>query len=533
VELAGLIEPAAYPGDASAASGVDWVQTHISHVFLTGERVYKLRKAVDLGFVCFATREQRDADCLREVALNRRLAPDVYLGVAALVRSGGRLRVGPVGEALAAEAAEHCVVMRRLPAGRDALSLLERGELAPGDLERVAALVAGFHDRHGLGVPAPFAAAEWLERCTRPVEESFAMIDAGPASAAPPAELARARERCREFVRGHAPRFEARRREGRAVDGHGDLHLQHLWFEQPGAAPIAIDCLEFNADLRRIDAAAEVAFTAMDLVYRGHAPLAERFLGAYAGARDDFDLYGVVDYFASYRAAVRAKVAALAARDPDIGAEQRERAAQSARRHLELAARLLEPRPPGALVLVGGVVGTGKSTAARALAELGGGVVVSSDRVRKRLAGLAPTARPAGGRDEGLYAPQARERVYEALLARAAPLLASGRGAILDATWSRRADREKARALARAHAARCVFLETTCAPEVARARLAQREAAGRDPSDAGPEFLAVSAARFEPWAAGEPGAHVALRTDRPEWREELAKLVGSELAARG
>jgi predicted kinase len=169
---------------------------------------------------------------------------------------------------------------------------------------------------------------------------------------------------------------------------------------------------------------------------------------------------------------------------------------------------------------------------ARALAELGGGVVVSSDRVRKRLAGLAPTARPAGGRDEGLYAPQARERVYEALLARAAPLLASGRAAILDATWSRRADRESARALARAHGARCIFLETTCAPEVARARLARREAAGRDPSDAGPEFHAVSAARFEPWAEGEQGLHFALRTDRPEWREELAKLAGSELAAR-
>jgi aminoglycoside phosphotransferase family enzyme len=359
-ELAGLAEPAAYPNDASASpGGVDWVQTHISHVFLTGERVYKLRKAVDLGFVCFATREQRDADCLREVELNRRLAPDVYLGVAALVRAGGRLRVGPVGESLAAGAAEHCVVMRRLPAGRDALSLLERGELAPEDLERLAALVAGFHDRHGLGVPAPFGAAEWLERCTRPVEESFAMIDAGPASGAAPAELARAREGCRKFVREHAARFEARRREGCAVDGHGDLHLQHVWFERPGAAPIAIDCLEFNADLRRIDAAAEVAFTAMDLVYRGHEPLAERFLGVYAGARDDFDLYGVVDYFASYRAAVRAKVAALAARDPDIGAEQRERAAQSARRHLALAARLLEPRAPGALVLVGGVVGTG------------------------------------------------------------------------------------------------------------------------------------------------------------------------------
>jgi aminoglycoside phosphotransferase family enzyme len=162
-ELNALAAPDAYPDDPSAALGVEQVQTHLSHVFLTGRRVYKFRKAVDLGFVCFTARAERNADCLREVSLNRRLAPDVYLGVAPLLRAP--VRIGPVAEALAQEPgggpeAEHCVVMRRLPTGRDALTLLTRGALSGEQIERAAALVARFHDRHGLGTPAPFTAEE-------------------------------------------------------------------------------------------------------------------------------------------------------------------------------------------------------------------------------------------------------------------------------------------------------------------------------------------------------------------------------------
>ena len=120
------------------------------------------------------------------------------------------------------------------------------------------------------------------------------------------------------FAGKHADRFERRRLAGCAVDGHGDLHLQHLWFERDDGDPIAIDCLEFSEPLRRIDAAAEVAFPAMDLRYRGVAAEAERFLRVYARERDDFDLYAVVDFFASYRAAVRAKVASIAVADAAI-----------------------------------------------------------------------------------------------------------------------------------------------------------------------------------------------------------------------
>ncbi|HKJ23317.1 MAG TPA: hypothetical protein VKB65_00745, partial [Myxococcota bacterium] len=325
---AALARPAAYPDDPDAVAGIEWVQTHLSHVYLTRTRVYKFRKAVDLGFVDFTTRAERDADCLREVALNRRLAPDVYHGVAPLLGTADAPRVGPVGEGLE-PGVEHCVVMRRLPAGRDALHLLEAGDLRAEQLDRVAELVARFHAGHGLGRPAPFAPADWLARCTEPAEQNFRTLAEAGADVVAPELLAQARDRARAFVAAHADRFEQRRAAGRAVDAHGDLHLQHVFFERDDADPLVIDCLEFAARLRQIDAAAEVGFPAMDLAYRGHARWAERFLRVYAAASDDYDLYSVVDYFTAYRAGVRAKVASLAARDAGIAPAQRAGAAES------------------------------------------------------------------------------------------------------------------------------------------------------------------------------------------------------------
>lgn len=526
-----LCEPSAYPGDPSASAGVEWIQTHLSHVFLTGSRVYKLRKAVDLGFVCFASRAERNADCLREVALNRRLAPDVYLGVAAVEGARGDERVGPIAESLAGDG-EHCVVMRRLPAGRDALSLLQAGRLPPEGLDRAAECIAEFHAAHALGVPAPFAATEWLERCTQPVERNFALLADAPGQSFARELLARARDAARRFAARHPERFEARRLAGRAVDGHGDLHLQHLWFERDGADPIFVDCIEFSSELRRIDVAAEVAFLAMDLRYRGEAGRAARFLRRYARASDDFDLYSVLDYFLAYRAAVRAKVASLAADDPDIGREQRERAAESARRHLELAAEALVPASRGALVLVGGAVGTGKSTAAEALADRIEGVVIATDRVRKREVGLAPTARAAADLRRGIYTTEWTERVYAGLLGRAGPVVASGRVAILDGTFATRAHRRQARAAADALGVGVRFVETRCPPELARERLARRAAAGTDPSDAGPELHAQSLAGFEALDAAEGIPVDVVDTADPAWRDILARSVSTWKLAR-
>ncbi len=526
-----LCRPEAHPGDPDALR-VEHVQTHISHVFLTRERVYKLRKTVDLGFLDFSTREARNADCLREVALNRRLAPRVYLGVAPVIREAGRWRVGPVGEALAADdgrggVPEHCVVMRRLPAGTDALSRLQAHDLGSQELDRVAARVARFHDENGLGAPAPFSPDAWLERVTAPVAANFESLGAGGTD---PALRARAQDAARRFEKDHADRFERRRRAGRAVDGHGDLHLDHIWFAGGADDPLLIDCIEFSETLRCIDAASDVAFLVMDLAYRDRSDLGERFLRRYARERDDFDLYGVVDYYVAYRAGVRAKVAALAAGEAEIPEVQRRAAAESAERHLGLAADALERPASGVLVVVSGSVGAGKSTLAELVADALGGVVVASDRVRKRLAGLAAGER--GGEAAGLYDEEHTERTYAALLERAAPIADSGRAVVLDATFARARHREVARAWGRERGLRVILAEARCAEDVARARLARRQHEGHDPSDAGPELLARSLAAFEPTLEWPASDRIAIRTDAEGWQSGAAEDLRA-LAVRG
>jgi aminoglycoside phosphotransferase family enzyme/predicted kinase len=526
--VADLSRPAAHAGDPRAGDGVEVVQTHLSWVFLTPGRVVKVRKAVRLPFVDFGTRALRNEDCLREVHLNRRLAPDVYLGVAPVERGAEGFAVGAVGEALAgdvARAPEHAVVMRRLPAGRDALSLLEAGALLSVHLDGVAETLARFHERVGLGRAAPFASPAWRDAVARPMAANLASLRETRPEGLEPRALERLEARFASRLEALGPALEERRLEGRAVDGHGDVHLQHVWFEGGPEAPLLVDCLEFSAELRRIDAASEVAFLAMDLAYRGRADLGARFLRRYAERSDDYGLYPVVDLYAAYRAAVRAKVAGLASRDPAIAREQRANAAASASRHVALAESLLAEPLTGPLVALCGTVGSGKTTAAERLGDLLEGALVSSDRTRKRLAGLAPQARSAAEVGGGIYAAEWTERTYEAILERAAPVVASGRAAVLDATFASAAQRSRARERAARLGARYWLVEVRCTEATAQERLRRRSEAGRDPSDAGPDFLATSLARFEPPDEWPADRRLVLQSDGPHFEPDLARAA--------
>ncbi|MFT5442153.1 MAG: aminoglycoside phosphotransferase family enzyme/predicted kinase [Myxococcota bacterium] len=493
-------------------AAIEWIQTHISHVFMVRDRVFKLRKSVRLPFLDFSSREARNADCLREIALNRRLAPDVYLGVAPILFEAGRACVGKLGESVANPGQEHVVVMRRLPTGRDALSLLENDELRPTHLEAVAQLLSRFHTKVALEQPLHWTEREWLERTSAPMLESlFAVTDAKLISASRSEEL---ESQVRSRLLNARPHIELRRLEGRAVDAHGDLHLDHIWFDQATSTdPLMIDCIEFNEDLRKIDSASEVAFLAMDLAYRGRSDLADYFLAAYAMSKDDYGLFTVVDLFVGYRALVRAKVAALASKQSSIAEAQRAAARSSIERHIALTEQFLEDKKAAGIVLICGTVGSGKTTVARYLAQTGHGIPISSDRVRKSLAGLPPTTHPTTIADEGIYAPSKTDDVYRALLERAQSVVESGRTALLDASFSRRWQRALVRSWALERGIAVRLIEVRCKRDTAISRLEARWAAGTDASDAGPDFLSTSEDRFEApdeWPASD---HEIVWTD--------------------
>jgi aminoglycoside phosphotransferase family enzyme/predicted kinase len=528
--LHALSRPNAYPDDPSAASGIEAIQTHISHVFLTRERVYKIRKPVDLGFLCFATRLERNDDCLNEIRLNRRIAPDVYLGVAAIRReSAGRWHIGPVRETLecdpTGEPLEHCVVMRHLPADGNAKKLLEAGRLHREHMQGLAKAIARFHAAHGLGRPAPWTLEQWLERTLRPVRDTFELARGTTPDAIDQNLLGRCETSMMTQLDSRRARFEARCSEGRAVDGHGDLHLDHIWYEYGPEDPIAIDCIEFNEELRRIDVAAELAFTAMDLAYRARGDLAETFLHAYALETDDYALYDVIDFHIAHRALVRASVAGVVSGEEEVDIEQRSAAAESAAEHLRFAAKGLDSERRGSIIVVCGIVGTGKSTLANAAAECLPGVVVASDRVRKRLAGLDPETRATAAVGRGLYDEASTDQVYRALLERARPIVESGRVAILDATHSRRHQREVAMRWANERGLGAFLLEARCDAAETRRRLLGREQDSERISDAGVDFHAESVRRFESTDEWPSDRRAVIHTDLPNWRATLADLL--------
>jgi aminoglycoside phosphotransferase family enzyme/predicted kinase len=461
--------------------------------------VWKLKRPIDYGFVDYSTLDRRRRCCEDEVRLNRRLAPDVYLGVIP-VRLGPQGHwFGPTGDIV-----DYAVHMRRLPEAQSAEALLRRGALAPEHLTRLAARLARF-----FADATPVPPAGTIDAIRENVTENFAQVEPFVGRFVTREAFDAVRSWQLEGLQQDPGRFRARVEQGRIRDGHGDLRLEHVYFED--VQPIVIDCVEFSARLRCGDAAADVAFLAMELTARARADLAERFLADFALATDDYDLYGVVDFYAAYRAWVRGKVAAFLAADPSTPPPKAVRKAEEARTLFALARSYAQARsgaPP--LIAVGGVIGSGKSTLAEALGQATAVPVLSSDRTRKALAGVHATERAP----ERAYSKAFSERTFDELFRRAAVVLESGRGVVLDATFRERGLRLRARDLARRHGRRFVFAETVCDEATLRERL-RRRAAGPSVSDAGEGLLERVRAEFDPVTELAADQHVRIDTSGP------------------
>ncbi|PRX45210.1 hypothetical protein B0I33_110310 [Prauserella shujinwangii] len=444
-------------------------ETHIGVVFLVGDRAYKIKKPVDLGFLDFSTPELRRAACAREVELNRRLAPDVYLGVAELSDVDGTV--------------EPVVVMRRMPADRRLATLVREGADVTSAVDRLARMVAAFHSTADRGPEIDGEGSrDAIERRWR---DSFEQVR--PLGVLGTAEFTEIERRALEFLAGRAALFDRRIAEGRVVDGHGDLLADDVFCLDDG--PRVLDCLEFDDRLRWLDGLDDIAFLAMDLERLGSPALARRLLARYAEFAGDPSPASLRHHYVAYRAFVRAKVACLRSAQGDPGS------AGQAREYAAVALRHLRAGGPR-LVLVGGLPGTGKSTLAGRIADELGAVLLSSDRLRKELAGVSPHESRAAGYGAGIYSSGHTELTYGELRHRAEELLALGETVVLDASWIHASERAAVTDVAvRTHselrALRCV-----APPEVAARRIRDRHG---DVSDADPAVAARMAADAEPW----------------------------------
>ncbi len=471
-----LEDPRAYPYPVTE---VRVVQTHISWVCLAGSFAYKIKKPVDFGFLDFSTLARRKALCAAEVMLNRRFAPELYIGVVPIVRVDGGVRIEGVGEAI-----EWAVKMRRFPQSAQLDECLARGELSAEELRDFAVDLAAIHDSLPQRPPGAFgsASAVW-----NPVAENFHQIAATTLRTRCADVLARLEAwsdaQHLRLIRAFNDRLAA----GFVRECHGDLHLSNL--VRLDAGIVAFDCIEFSAGLRWIDVISDVAFLVMDLEMRGRRDLASAFLDRYLQASGDYQGARLLRYYRVYRSLVRAKVAALQYADTN------EQHACIRRFDAHVAhAGAAAFTDAAALFLTCGVSGSGKSWLSERLVPLLPAIRIRSDVERKRDSGSEPAH----------YGAADIARVYDKIARDAAAVVAGGTSVIVDATFLTAPLRDRfARVARRSGVAMCVIY-TTAPRAVLESRIRSRNAAGTDPSDADVAVLAGQLEVFE-----EPsGAHV-------------------------
>lgn len=476
--VADLSLPEAYPWTPAA---IEVIETHISWVFLAGDRVVKVKRPVDLGFVDHTSLAARRRSCLDEVQLNRRLTHDVYRGIVPIAREDGGYRIGDLLDPDATPAddpaagVEWGVLMRRLPAHRMLDQLLRSDSAPPNLAERLAERLIPFH-RSILSCGAATQAEGVAAMTTAVVMENLDQLAPFAGDPLGAVELGFAVDAMRGFVAGHGDLFRDRAVAGSIREGHGDLRCEHVCLDDEWVQ--IFDCVEFSREIRCADVASDLAFLLMDLARLGRDSIGQALVARYRSAR--FDLPdALLRFYRVHRALVRAKVACM--EQAGVGGDAARRFGDEAVAYLHLAtAQALTTRP--SVIVMTGLSGTGKSTVARAIARSLDLPVVVSDTVRKELAGQTGPAPADWG--QGLYAASRTTQTYERLRARAHDTLAAGTGVILDATFLDEGERTRVASLADAAEVPFVLVETVCDPETALARIRERAARGGSSSDA-------------------------------------------------
>jgi len=454
-------------------------ETHSAVVVLLGDRAYKIKKPVDLGFLDFRSIESRRVACHRELALNRRMTPDVYLGVADVA--------GPDGAPC-----DHVLVMRRMPDERRLGLLVRSGVEVRSDLRQLARGVAAFHAsaRTNQAITS-CGSAEALAARWRSNTEGLREL--GPLLVTK-ATLDEIEELALRYIAGREPLLSSRMRAGFVRDGHGDLLAEDIFCLADG--PRALDCLDFDDRLRWMDVLDDVATLAMDLERLGALQAAQSWLSDYAefsGVRQPLSLS---HHYIAYRAVMRAKVAAIVERgsvqaDSAAAAEQTRTLALLGLSHLR-AGRVR-------LILLGGVPASGKSTLAEGLGDAIPAAVLSSDRARKELSGIPPTQHMHARFGEGIYTPEFTGRTYKRLADQVERLLALGETAIVDASFSTGEQRELLRSVGHLTSADVIELRCFAPKEVLESRLRSRAAQPATFSDADSDIAHHMAAITDPW----------------------------------
>jgi aminoglycoside phosphotransferase family enzyme/predicted kinase len=418
--IAFLSDPASY----GIAGAVERHETHGAIVFLAGDFAYKLKRAVRFPYMDYSTPERRRAACAAELAVNRRMAPSLYIGVRSIREANGRLRFG---EADDPQALDWVVAMKRFPQSALLEQMRRKGQLTDAIMRKLADAIAVFH--MCAEATRTFVGAAGIAEV---VEGNISVLTSFRHKPFAEEKIAAYAAASRAAVKTMAARLDARRDAGFVRHCHGDLHLNNVCMLED--EPVLFDAIEFNEAFSHIDVFYDLAFLLMDLEHGGDGRFANTVLNRYLECTGDFGGLALLPLLLSCRAAVRAHVKAAQAKgDGNVEKE--------ALSYLEDAIRFLEPAPPR-LIVLGGVSGTGKSTLGRALAPMigaaPGAVMLRSDVLRKSLWNVSDKmALP-----DAAYTADVTREVYDVLRSRAEGILAQGHSVIADAVYGTSEERK-------------------------------------------------------------------------------------------
>lgn len=509
-----MSRPDFYPHRPAA---VELVQTHISYVFIAGDLVYKVKKAVDFGFLDFTTPEKRRDNCLKEVALNRRLAPEAYLGVEEISEGAtGALVLGPGRKVV-----DYAVKMIKLPEEKMLVNLLAGRKIEPQDMDAIARKVSDFHSQAETGGDIDRFGS--LEIIRKNHDENFEQTGNYIGRTILREQYDFIRAYIYNFLRTKKELLENRVAGGHIRDCHGDLHAEHVCLAD---GIIIFDCIEFNDRFRYSDTAADVAFLSMDLDFRGYPDFSREFVKAYARHSGDEDLAELLPFYQCYYAYVRGKVIGFRLDDPVIGAAEKKSARLTARKYFNLAAKYATIRRKPLLIITTGLMGSGKSILARNLAAVLGAKVIRTDILRKEILNIRPEERRLEKFGEGIYSEEMSARTYEKAFEKAKAILAGGGSVIIDASFKRNEARLRAAQIAAEAGSGFFALQCECTSAVVRERLDRRIKAGRDASDGRWELYEQQQRDYDKVTGLPKGSHILVDTCGTPGRSLYRALSG-------
>jgi aminoglycoside phosphotransferase family enzyme/predicted kinase len=489
-----MLEPDFYPHPVQTP--IRLMQTHVSYVTLTGEYAYKVKKAVNFGFLDYSTLAKRQHFCEEELRLNQRAAAPLYLETLPITQQGSTYHLGGTDQVV-----EYVVKMRQFPQSALLSHLFEQGDLTEALLRQLAEAIAQFH--LSAETNNYIRAFGTVENIRQSIDENYAQTQDFIGGPQTQQQFDETKAYTDTFFATQQDLLQQRIDHDQIRACHGDLHLNNICYWQDQL--LLFDCIEFNEPFRFVDVMFDIAYIIMDLTVAGREDLAAIFLSHYVEQTGDWEGLQVLPLYVSRQSYVRAKVTSFLLGDPSVANEDKQAAAAKAAKYYRLAWSYVQPHP-GRLLVMSGLSGSGKSTIAHELSRRLGAIYVRSDAVRKHLAGIPLQQRG----DDRLYTPEMSQKTYKRLVQLGSLLASQGYTIVLDAKFDREQTRQCAIAAATDHDLPLTIVHCDAPLTTLKQRVHEREG---DIADA--TLAVLEQQHLEPFTAAERPYVTTVDTTQP------------------